>query len=198
MKPEDLTILDLEEALGGDVDLWHGKCTSVSYAAQKLVGGHNIYGHYLGYIDADGHWGDRRGFPNHHGWVLLDDGRVLDPTRWSFENVEPYIYIGNNEEDYDEGGGRMRSELTKPCPSSDGKKANLKCDASVIPLFEHLTDTPFDEMSEGQVFWIANLPYERLDFSVADIYETLINNEMGAFIPTDNRARARREGRLDA
>lgn len=30
-----------------------------------------------------------------HGWVELEDGCVLDPTRWVFEHVEPYIYVGD-------------------------------------------------------------------------------------------------------
>jgi hypothetical protein len=39
-----------------------------------------------------------------HGWVILPDGRVLDPTRWVFEDRRPYIYAGDaegyNESDY--------------------------------------------------------------------------------------------------
>ena len=198
MKPEDLTIEDLEMALSSPADQWHGKCTAVSYAAQKLIGGHNIYGDYLGYVDANGYWGHRRQYPNHHGWVLLDDGRVIDPTRWSFENVEPYIYIGHNETDYDEGSNKMREQLRGECPGPNGKKANLKFDTGADALFEHLTETPADEITVSQAMWVANESYDQLGFAVYGIYKTLIDSDMGAFIPIDNVNRAKREGRLDA
>lgn len=196
MKPEDLTIEDIEQSVGNPTSDWHGACTLIAHHAWKLVGGHEIYGKYQGRVDKDGYWGGRRTLPNNHGWVLLDDGRILDPTRWSFENVEPYIYIGSGG-DYDEGGNNMRAAFRQPCPSAEnGRPANMKEVVASAPLFEHLTDTPFDEMTCEQAVWVANAPYEELDFAVASIYETLIANKMGAFIPIDNLKRAIREGRV--
>lgn len=29
-----------------------------------------------------------------HGWLVLPDGTIVDPTRWCFEDAEPYVYIG--------------------------------------------------------------------------------------------------------
>lgn len=29
-----------------------------------------------------------------HTWIALPDGWVCDPTRWVFEDVEPYVYVG--------------------------------------------------------------------------------------------------------
>jgi len=65
-------------------------------------------------------------------------------------------------------------------------------------LFEHLTDTPFSKITWAQAHWVASLTFEELDFSVADIYETLKDNELKALIPHDNWLRAVREGRIDA
>jgi len=197
MKPEDLTIEELERALDMSADQWHGKCTLIAHYACKLVGGHEIYGSYLGPVHKDGYWGNRRMLPNNHGWVLLDDGRVLDPTRWSFEHKDPYIYIGKNDDDYDEGGNKMRAAFRSPCPSADqGRPANLKEVLCSAPLFEQLTNTPFDKITIEQAAWVANTPYDELDFAVAPIYETLIQNEMDAYIPIDNLRRAQREGRI--
>jgi hypothetical protein len=197
MKPEDLTIEDLEKAIDLPSDKWHGKCTLVAHAAQKIVGGHDVYGDYLGPIDPDGYWGHRRGFSNHHGWVLLDDDRILDPTRWSFENIEPYIYLEHNKKDYDEGSNRMRSQLMGQCPPPEGKKANLKFAPSAKMLFEKLTGTSPEELTVNQIHWVANIPYEQLDFAMHSVYQTIINSNMSAFIPIDNVRRAKREGRID-
>jgi hypothetical protein len=30
-----------------------------------------------------------------HWWLELPDGTVMDPTRWVFEGVEPYVYYGS-------------------------------------------------------------------------------------------------------
>jgi len=104
LKPEDLTIEALESSVNLAAELWHGKCSELAWAAIELLGhGDYAYGHYLGYVDPKGYWGKYSPFSMRHGWALLEDGRILDPTRWSFENVEPYIYVGDAK-DYDEGG----------------------------------------------------------------------------------------------
>ncbi len=198
MNPEDLTIEAIEEYYELPAEKWHGRCSELAHAAiGVLEQGHYAYGHYLGHVDPDGHWGDRG--LHRHGWVLLDDGRIVDPTRWSFENVKPYIYIGDNDADYDEGGNRLRGALARPCPSAkDGELANLEEVMASAMLFEHLTSTPFAEMTRAQAVWVANLSYADLGFAVASIYETLITNGMKVFIPVDNYNMAVREGRVKA
>ena len=195
MKPEKLTIERLEKETRMSTRQWHGKCTLLAHFACKLVGGNEIYGDYHGFIHPKGFWSGRGPF-THHGWVLLDDGRVLDPTRWSFENIEPYIYLDHNTKDYDEGSNRSRRMFRRPCPEMRGAPADLVAPKCVHALFEHLTGTPFAKMTREQACWVANLGYDELDFAVADIYETLINNDMSALIPIDNLKRARREGRV--
>lgn len=37
------------------------------------------------------------GGPPRHSWVLLDDGRVLDPTRWCFEGYPARVYVGPSD-----------------------------------------------------------------------------------------------------
>lgn len=194
IKPEDLTIRDLEIATGLPASQWHGKCTLLSHAAQALVGGVAVYGDYCGFISKDGFWGDRSGFPNHHGWVLLDDKLVLDPTRWSFENKEPYIYIGDgaekDEADYDEGSNRMRSMLTpSECPLPSGKLAVLEFeDKMERDFWKKMTRTRTDKITIEQAMWVANLPYNP---ALADLaYGVLARSGFKAFIPFDNYSRA--------
>lgn len=196
MKPEKLTIADLETRIGIPAEEWHGKCSQLAYAAIAVMGhGDYAYGHYLGEVDPDGYWKDMG--LQRHGWVLLGDGRIVDATRWSFENVEPYVFVGDNDGDYDEGGNRLRGAMRNPCPSAEGvEPGNLEEVMCSSKLFERLTGTPFHEMTVRQAAWVANTPYDELGFAVAPIYETLISNDLKMYIPIDNYRRAVREGRV--
>jgi len=197
MKPEDLTVKDLEEELDLPTKEWHGKCSLPAHAAVGLLDGAQfIYGHYLGPIATDGYWGKRLGFPNHHGWVLLEDDRVLDPTRWSFENKKPYIYIGENDGDYDEGGDFIREKMVQPCPKAQGNKVNLNISEPERVIIEKLVGMDISEVGSFQLHWLANLPYKSLDWAVGPVYDILIRHNLRAFIPIDNLRRASREGRI--
>lgn len=203
MRPSRLRISHIEKAVKLPTSKWHGKCTLISNAVIQcgLVIGSPIYGHYLGPVDPAGFWGDKSGggFVQ-HGWVLLRDGRVLDPTRFSFENIDPYIHIGPAEPDYDEGGNAWRMSMRVPCPGpGSGKPANLKTEHRFIEkLFERFTNTPFKEMTWHQANWVANLTHEELGLGLTSIYETLANNNAKGFIPHDNWTRAVREERVSA
>ena len=39
---------------------------------------------------------DDKGFPL-HTWIKCADGTIIDPTRWVFEGVLPYVYKGSND-----------------------------------------------------------------------------------------------------
>lgn len=196
MEPEDLTIEALEIAYKSPARTWHSGCSQLAHVAIAVMGhGHYAYGHYLGYVDSNGHWNDR--IFQRHAWVLLNDKRIVDPTRWSFENVEPYIYVGKMDDDYDEGGNQMRAAFRGPCPpAGEDRLANFKEVLASAPLFEHLTKTPFEKMTFAQAAWVANTPYDQLSFAVASIYETFIANDEDILIPIDNMRRAIREGRV--
>ena len=102
-RPEELTIAHVEKTLKWKPRIWIGSCYGVASGIvdKKLVRGKAIYGHYRGPISKDSYWKDRRklGFV-HHGWIELPDGRILDPTRWVFENRKPYIYLGEIEDPF--------------------------------------------------------------------------------------------------
>lgn len=199
MKPENLTIEHLEKASGKPADTWHGACTLLAAHACEAVGGAEVYGMYAGPVSLDGYWGDRPQL-NHHGWVQLEDGRILDPTRWSFENVKPYVYISEPSDEYDEGSDGLRMRLMKPCPDPSGTLPGIEFRAAEKTLIERLTGTHASEVSLGQLVWMANLPYQILEQNLATgvVYTMLIANDLSAFIPLDNKLRAIREGRIEA
>lgn len=91
------TLAECEKAIGERAQAWVARCYEVSCAivSAKLVDGVAVYGHWLGDVAPGSHFANRaRALFVPHGWILLDDSRVLDPTRWVFENVEPYLYVG--------------------------------------------------------------------------------------------------------
>jgi len=199
MKPNDITIKHLEAVLDLPAEQWHGKCTLLAKAAAQLIGTscHEIYGHYIGPIDDGSFWAGRKshGFVQ-HGWVLLDDGRVLDPTRWSFENCEPYIYIGSvGDRDYDEGGNQWREMAIKPCPLEPGRPLGFKLSAHEESAIREFVDVP--KIGSNQLFWLANYSYDGLGPHLGTIYGILMENNMSAYIPWDNKMRAIREGFIE-
>lgn len=99
-KPSELTIADVEKAIGIPAGEWHGRCYEIATAIvkNKLVKGRAVYGHYTGHVAYTGFWKDKRGQPfQRHGWIVLKDERILDPTRWSFEDKKPYIALIEEE-----------------------------------------------------------------------------------------------------
>ncbi len=203
MRPSKLRVSHIEKAIGLPASEWHGKCMLISKSVVELdlVTGAAVYGHYLGPVDPSSFWATRSacGFIQ-HSWVLLRGGRILDPTRFSFENVDPYIHVGQVKPDYDEGGNIWRASMRKPCPEANGgKPAGMKAGSRIDEeLFEHLTNTPFAKMTWAQAHWVANLTHEELDFSLTAIYKTLEENEAKALIPHDNWLKALRDGRISA
>lgn len=197
MKAEKLTIKKLEKKVGSPASKWHGRCAEIaSHAADMIDGAISVYGHYIGPIDPDGYWSRPNAGFEQHGWVILEDGRVLDPTRFSFENKGPYIYMGKKgDKDYDEGGNAFRMATHRPCPSAEGGRlANLEnLESHEIQALETVLSTSIKDVTAEQLYWIANAPYQFLGIFVRSIYESLGKNKLKALVPMDNWNRAVRE-----
>lgn len=201
--PEELTIEDVEQALDLPASKWHGQCYGIATGIleAELIEGDPIYGHFLGDISDEGFWRGRKGHPFvQHGWILLPDGQILDPTRFSFENEDPYIYIGDGGTDYDEGGDMWRAATLQPCPVPKGdrvKNQGWELGTNETFAFQLLTGTPFDKMTTEQVFWIANLPYAAMSSYIPIVYPVLKRYDMTGLVPLDNWRRAFREGLIN-
>lgn len=129
----EVTLAETAAWAGKSPDLWPGKCTEIAdallrgaHAAGRLEGARTVFGHYRGFNHPLGFFGRLAHLSFvQHGWVELADGTVLDPTRWVFENVTPYIYQGPAA-DYDEGGNVDRAEQQRPCPPRTAR-ADVQC-----------------------------------------------------------------------
>ena len=191
MRPEDLTIERLEEHYGSKATFWEGRCYGLACAAAELIdGAEAVYGHWLGEVDKRGFWGARKGEALlRHGWVKLPDGRVLDPTRWSFEAVPPYIFLGVDPENYDWGGQHWRRATRPPPPADDSEveQTTLRLSRGALDQLNGLLGRkPSSTFTNAQVFWLSNAPYEDLYPHAREFYESLRVRGLIGYVPIDH------------
>jgi hypothetical protein len=155
-----------------------------------------VYGHYLGEIHPKSRFAERAriGWVQ-HGWVILPDGRVFDPTRWVFEAKKPYLYVGDDE-DYDEGGSRLREHMLGDPPDYDPSDKQVEIPKHVLPTpawnhVEKLLEVDVSEQEPGvlsfeQVRWLAKTRVENLQPHAGAVYAALRKLRLQALIPIDN------------
>jgi len=199
------TIEQCAKAIGWPVALWKGHCFTVAsmIVDRKLIkGGRAVYGHFIGKVDPKSYFGERahHGFVQ-HGWVLLPDGRVFDPTRWAFEDKAPYIFVGPAD-DYDEGGNRFRTAMHGNPPDFDPDEKSFDVPKRVLAsgpwthveklLRIDVTTQEPGTLSEAQLFWLANADFSALQPHAFEVYQAIATLGRIALIPYDNRRTAER------
>ena len=180
-------------AIGWPVLRWPSNCYAVAVAIQEagLVRGSTRYGLYHGHIDPMSIFGSRTF--THHGWIERRQ-TIYDPTRWVFENVAPYIYVGpKDDKDYDFGGNYIRKLYARPCPAYIKKKSYV-APVELRPFIKLWMGKMYygDGMIGGaQTIWLANLPLNILGDRARPLYEWICDKDNGVglpgFIPMDNR-----------
>src|ERR1041384_5251924 len=178
--------------IGLPVERWPGNCYSVAALCitKGVVVGRLQFGMWLGHIAKASVF---KGRPMaRHGWILLPDGRIWDPTRWVFEAAEPYIYVGKAD-CYDPGMNFLREAKMHPPPPVARIRPftmRLSNDAN-----EHVADLLKvvgwnGELGKEQLFWLANVPLHLLQPHARAIYREILRFGFGAYIPIDNRQEA--------
>lgn len=195
-----LSVKDTEKILNLPVESWKGKCHWIATRLVEFdaIRGRAVYGHWIGQISPKSFYKARRHMPFvQHGWIIAEDNTIVDPTRWVFEAIEPYIYYGGDAEDdielfdYDEGGNKWREAIIKPVPKFNKKEriysVVLSDDAQGF-LSELLSQHNwFDTVSHDQMFWLANLPLNFFGPYVKEIYQWIVGVGLVALIPIDNK-----------
>jgi hypothetical protein len=210
------TVEQVVEAIGVPLENWEGNCYGIAslLAESGLVKGRPVYGHFLGKVSEESEmWSARSRHPFvQHGWVELEDGRIVDPTRWSFEAKEPYIWVGEDGQgEYDEGGNELRAAMMGPWPLFDDSQHEQTFHLELLPeivdeldyLGSKLKD-PFDpdqmdrdpldpehyqlEVTNEQLFWLANIPVNRLRhrWHARELFTQIEEHGLKGFIPLDN------------
>jgi hypothetical protein len=190
------TIQKVEKTLGIKVGRWKGKCHLIAtqLVDKKLIKGRAIYGHWLGPISRISFFKNRRGLPFvHHGWIETEGGEIVDPTRWVFEAVKPYIYFGKNDY-YDEGGNKFRKAMERPCPAYNKKSKHLpfhiegkgKEIEEASDYILELLNTTADKVTLDHAFWLGNLSITTLGKFALNVYQWLDSIGLEAIVPIDN------------
>lgn len=173
---------------------WKGQCygLALEFLKHKLIKGVPRYGHWTGPVEHGSMFYNtfmRMGWC-HHGWVELPNKHVCDPTRWVFEDVEPYIFVGpDREQYYDVGGNKHRAANIRPVPVFDAfHKIIQNPKNKEVDLFvRSFLNNPTTEITFQQGFWIANLPPSMLEPFTKQVYNWIDKIKHPAWIPVDNR-----------
>lgn len=187
-----LDVLEVADAIGEPVHTWPDRCHEIALAivATGLApGSYTRYGLYHGPIAPTGYFANRPLV--RHGWIVQVPARgtryeIIDPTRWVFEDVEPYVYFGPDSDDYDLGAGSTRRGTTPPAFSVTERTYRLdgldgQTRRFVLGLLRH--DTRL--VSYSQLFWLANRPPDELGEHAPAIYEWLGCQRLRGLIPID-------------
>lgn len=179
---------------------WPGRCHEIALLMQKHdllpKNARVVYGMWLGPI-ADNSKFAGRPF-THHGWVICKDGSVIDPTRFAFEGVEPYVYEGPSGQEYDEAGMRFATRFRGPAPeyNPDQKQFKLPMEHMQLTALGCLLDLARGEGKPeqlrvtwclDQLVWLGNTPPNLLGDLAEPLYEALKEIGMIAVVPIDFR-----------
>ncbi|MHD0644097.1 hypothetical protein ACYPKM_00505 [Pseudomonas aeruginosa] len=186
--PPPATVADI---IGIPLERWPGNCYGIAMAMVEcgVVKGKYIYGHYHGSVS-----------PNctmfygkpiiQHGWITLENGDIIDPTRWVFEDRTPYFFRTTAEKswEYDLGGNRYRAKSAKPKPDYSLEDNQCEVGESARPLFSRwLQREVVGAVSFPELMWLANTSLHHLKDDAKPIYEEIVRMNWGALIPVDNR-----------
>ena len=170
---------------------WPGRCYEIccKIIERNLIpGGILRYGHYLGPIKPGTMFYDRPIVQ--HGWIELLDKRIFDPTRWVFEGVEPYVYVNENNDDYDIGGNKHRlANFTQFPPIYNANSSTpiaLPSKPVSLRVFTKAIFYGQDFVSVEQLHWLATRSPDSLGKQAKPLFRWLKKIDQKCLIPIDN------------
>lgn len=189
-------IEEIAKVINFPVEYWPGNCHGIATAMveHNLPTGYEnirvVRGHWTGPVDSKSIFYQKsKKTVVPHSWISLGNNIICDPTRFAFENKDPYIFIGSTYQ-YDVAGQKLRKAMQQNNPFPQARKEEktylLRFSNSAWPFMQELTKLDQPQFTQNQIFWLANQPHEHLDEHAASIYETLKNAGYKAFIPMDS------------
>lgn len=198
----------IAEAIDVPVENWKGRCHEICTAIidVKLIDGRAQYGLYLGPIHPDGYFGDRK--ICRHGWIMHENDSIVDPTRWVFENTDPYVFycppFAPAYAEYDLAGARFEhGDDPIPPDDMDAQQFDFSGISQELTEFLHVI---FDfgnmvpsrltvaaqldwlpKLTMARMYWLAHRPVADLGQFAKPIYERIIELGHAALLPIDNR-----------
>ena len=176
-----------------------GNCGAAAHILVDMMGppARFAYGFWVGENKSKSsklHKGDG---PHRHGWVRRGPW-IIDPTRWAFEDVDPYIWFGEaaTSLEYDEGMRAFRGDFSREVPDRDDSEERDETGWDRDQLLSGLLPILFGEprdwsrMTRSEMFWLGNVPPERLETFgpkvLIHLYEEFEKVGQRVLIPCDN------------
>ena len=187
--PEELTVAEVEEAIGRPFPDWEGNCygTAVAIVEAGLVEGKAVYGFWIGKIHPASLFAGRP--LTHHAWIELPDGRIFDPTRWCFEVKEPYLFIGTYKEnkEYDRGGQEVVKMMRGEYPDYKPDEEQFHIPDNIRNPLRDITGLDIQiNLSFHQVRWLAHLTPDEIGFEICkSLFSWLQDNNLRVLVPMD-------------
>ena len=181
---------EISKSINKPFESWKGNCYYISCLIVKsgLVEGKAVFGKYYGYID-NGSMFAGSIFTN-HGWIETPEGQIIDPTRWVFENKEPYIFETNkNNKDYDRGSNIMKEIFVSSVPefNSSGRVIEINNNEIEGILASFLGDKKEDNVvCVGQAMFVGSQSLKLLGDNAKPLFTWFKDNSLEVFIPLDN------------
>lgn len=200
------TIIDYlcnEKNVFGDINKWAKNCYAVSMAiypfikeqlsyCDKVKKVEVVYGKWLWYTSENSVF--ECGVSNHWWLEITYDKKVIviDPTRWVFEDIEPYIYINIKTDEYDRAWQEFQimmrqnktNKIPEEIPDDDIIDISFWKDIDIF-IYEKVLENKHSNFTKRNLLYIANTPIKYLWWYEKTIMNTLIDNWFRAFIPVD-------------
>lgn len=187
------------KVLNFPLEKWPGQCSGVSASlleAKLIRDGRLVRGLWVGPVAVGSIF---HGRPiSGHTWIERSDGTIVDPTRWAFEMVTPYIFHGLYDRNYDKGGNRFRGAFNGACPAHDASTVEVTLTCASVEAATCIRELlPPDSLADeespdvlcnaAQVHWLANCAPARLGIYAREIFEAIVAAGYRARIPIDNQ-----------
>lgn len=180
-----LVCQQLANAIKIPLDRWPGNCYSVASAlvVAGCYAGKARYGIYNGTIHPRSMFAGRP--MARHGWIECDDC-IVDPTRYVFENLPPYIAVVEiDNEIYDFGMQALRERTRVPFTDADAEGSPVVVPDELRLVLSACAGQPLSIVSVAQLCWLANSPLLQLGDDAKPFYQWLQSLGKRAFVPLD-------------
>jgi hypothetical protein len=180
-----LVCQQIAHAIKIPLEYWPGNCYAVAMAmvVAGIHAGKARYGVYNGPIHPKSMFGDKP-FAR-HGWIECDDC-IVDPTRYVFENRQPYIAVVDiDNEIYDFGAQALRERTRIPYSNIDPKGAPVVIPEELRATLSACAGCEISIVSMQQLCWLSNSSLAQLGFNARPFYEYLQSLNKQAFVPVD-------------
>ena len=186
---DDLPLFDINKIakqINFPTKKWEGNCHGVAtqIVESGMIDGKVERGYWKGDVSKRSIFYGKPLIP--HSWIRMSNGKIADPTRWCFEQVTPYIFVGGNDY-YDVGGNDFRMENMTPCPefNPSHKECKIKFPKSCNKFVMNLIGNP-PYLTINHAMWISNLSLKVLSPYAKEIFTAFDKAKEGCLIPMDN------------